>query len=206
MDQDKLQSLRCAGALLAGSAVLAAVLMHYHPHGDDTSGMIRGVHGGLLALIVVQPAVLFLVARGLGWSLFTALAFAFFLFGTMGAVLAGAINGFVVPAVWGYPEGQIGPGVTQLAWELNQAFATLGAIAAGLGIALFGAALWQSGWRITAVLGLLAGAIPAALLIAGVIDMHFYGALWTYVTQLSWLTWLGVALYRAAGISSPSSP
>ncbi len=206
MDQENVQSLRWAGALLAGSAALAAGLMHYHPHGDDAADMIRGVHGGLLALIVVQPVVMGLFVRALGWRLLTALAIGFFVVGTLGAILAGTINGFVVPAIWEYPEGEIAAGVIQLAWEMNQALATLGAIAAGTGIALFGLALWQADWRITGALGVLAGSIPALLLLTGQIDMRFYGAMWTYITQLGWLVWLGLALVRAASPSSPSNP
>ncbi len=154
---------------------------------------------------MVQPAVLGLVARALGWDLLTALALTFFTFGTLGAVLAGMINGFVVPAMWAYPEGQIASGVTDLAWQMNQALATLGAIAAGIGIALFGAAFWRAGWRLIGAAGLFAGAVPAALLLGGVTDMHFTGAILTYVTYLLWQVALGIALYRASGVSSPST-
>ncbi len=111
--------------------------------------------------------------------------------------LAGTINGFVVPALWDYPEGAIAPGVGELAWELNQALARLGAIATGLGIALFGLALWRAGWRWIGGAGLLMGIVPAALLLTGVSNMRFEGAILTYVTQLLWLVALGVALARA---------
>ncbi len=206
MDTDKLQSLRWAGAALAGAAVLAAVLMHYHPHGDDTATQIRVSHGALLLLIAIQPAVLGLVARALGWNLLTALALAFFVFGTLGALLAGTINGFVVPAMWAYPDGEIAPGVTDLAWQMNQALATLGAISAGTGIALFGAALWRADWRIIGGVGLFVGAMSAGLLVVGVTDMQFEGAILTYVAQLLWLAALGVRLFRLASVSSPSNP
>ena len=205
MDDTKLKSLEWAGIGLAGSAALAAVLMHYHPHGDDTAGMIRGSHGALLLLIVVQPAVLALVTRALGLNLLTALALAFFTFGTLGAVLSGAINGFVMPAMWEYPEGAIAAGVTDLAWQMNQALATLGAIAAGAGIAMFGAALWRAGWRIIGGPGVLAGAVPATLLLTGTTNMQFTGAIVTYVTYLLWLAMLGIALFRAGSVSSPST-
>lgn len=206
MDDEKLKSLKWAGVALAGSALLAAVLMHYHPHGDDTAGMIRASHGGLLLLIMVQPAVLALVARALGWNLLTALALSLFAFGTLGALLAGTINGFVVPAMWEYPEGAIASGVTDLAWQMNQALARLGAIAAGIGIALFGGALWQAGWRWVGGAGMVAGAIPAALLLTGVTNMEFTGAIVTYVTFLLWQVVLGFALFRAASVNSPSNP
>lgn len=206
MDQEKLQTLRMPGALLAGSALLAAVAMHYHPHGGDSAALIRGVHGALLALIVIQPAVMALLARSLGRSLTAAVGLSFFVFGTLGAVLAGAINGFVVPAVWAYPEGEIAAGVTTLAWEMNQALAMLGAIATGIGIAMFGAALMREGWRVTGALGVLAGVTSAGLLVTGVTDMRFVGALLTYIAQLAWMVWLGVVLFRAGMPSSPSSP
>ena len=206
MDTENLQSLRGAGIALAGSGLLAAALMHYHPHGDDTAALIRSSHGALLLLIMIQPAVLALVARALGWNLLTALALTFFAFGTLGAVLAGTINGFVLPAMWAYPEGEIASGVTDLAWQMNQASATLGAIAAGFGIALYGVALWRSGWRIIGGTGVFAGVVPAALLLTGVTDMHFTGAILTYVTYLLWQVALGIALFRQESVSSPSNP
>lgn len=194
MDDDKLQSLALPGMLLAASALVAVVLMHHHPHGGDGAGLIRGVHGGLLAMIVIQPAVMLLLARALGWSLWTALGLAFFVLGTCGALVAGTINGFVVPALSDYPAGEIGDGIFELAWELNQQFARNGAVAVGAGIAAFGTALWRAGWRVTGALGLVAGLVPAVLLLAGVIDMRFYGAMATYISQLAWMVLLGVML------------
>lgn len=207
MEREKLQSLRWAGALLAGSTLLAVVLMHNHPHGGHNMGLNRIVHGGLLVLIVVQPAVLGLLAKALDWSLSAVLGLSFFAFGSVGGCIAATVNGFIVPAIKAYPEGQIGPDLGLLAWEMNQQFARNGAVAAGIGIALFGAALWRAGWRVVGGLGMLAGAVPAAMLVAGVIDMRFYGAMFTYITQLVWLATLGAALYRAAGpVSPPSTP
>lgn len=207
MEREKLQSLRWAGALLAGSALLAVVLMHNHPHGGDSMELNRIVHGGLLMLIVVQPALLVLLAKALDWSLAAVLGLNFFVFGSVGGCMAATINGFVVPAIKAYPEGQIGPDLGLLAWEMNQQFARNGAVGAGIGIALFGAALWRAGWRIIGGIGMLAGTVPAALLVAGLTDMRFYGAMLTYITQLLWLAMLGVALYRAAGpVSPPSTP
>lgn len=198
MDDDKLQSLGAAGILLAASALVAVVLMHHHPHGTDGAGMIRGVHAGLLLMIAIQPAVMLLVARALGWTLAASLGLALFVLGTCGALVAGTINGFVVPALWEYPEGTIGQGVPELAWELNQQFARNGAVAAGAGIAAFGFALWRAAWRVVGALGLIAGLVPAALLVTGVTDMRFYGAISTYISQLAWLILLGVMLALAA--------
>lgn len=144
MDDRKLQSLGAAGAVLALSALAAAVLMHDHPHGGDGAGLVRAVHGGLIMLIAVQPAVLALVACALGWRLLTAQAAALFALGTLAAILAGTINGFVAPALGAYPAGEIALGFGAFGWELNQALAWLGAIATGAGIVLFAAALWQA--------------------------------------------------------------
>lgn len=207
MDDNKLQSLGAAGAVLAISALAAAVLMHHHPHGGDGAGMVRGVHGGLLMMVAVQPAVLALVAGALGWRLLTAQALVLFALGTLGAILAGTINGFVGPALGAYPAGEIAPGVGVLGWELNQALARLGAIATGAGIVLFAAALWQAGWRFIAATGMLAGGVTAALQLTGTIDMRFYGAIFTYISQLGWLALLGVGLWRAARrVNLPSTP
>lgn len=198
MELEKLKSLHAAGVALAASAILAVVLMHHHPHGGDGAGVIRVVHGALLAMIVVQPPVLGLVARALGWDMTTALGLPLVTFGTLGAIIAGTINGFVVPAIAEYAVGDIGPGIGELAWEMNQQFARNGAVAMGVGIACFGLALWRAGWRVTGGLGVLAGLVTAGLLIAGVTDMRFYGAMFTYISQLAWLTLLGVMLVRGA--------
>ncbi|WFL76948.1 hypothetical protein P7228_13260 [Altererythrobacter arenosus] len=198
MDDDKLQSLRLPGMLLAGAALVAVVLMHHHPHGGDGAGLIRSVHGALSAMIVIQAAVMILVARALGWSFHVALGLAFFVLGICGALVAGSINGFVVPALLDYPASDIGSGTFELAWELNQQFARNGAVAVGTGIAFFGLSLWRAGWRLTGAVGLIAGLVPAALLIAGAIDMRFYGAMFTYISQLSWLILLGLMLARGA--------
>jgi hypothetical protein len=207
MDDRKLQSLGAAGAVLALSALAAAVLMHHHPHGGDGAGLVRAVHGGLIMLIAVQPAVLALVACALGWRLLTAQAAALFALGTLAAILAGTINGFVAPALGAYPAGEIALGVGAFGWELNQALARLGAIATGAGIVLFAAALWQAGWRFIGGAGVLAGGLTAALLVTGIIDMRFYGAMFTYIAQLAWLALLGGALFRAArAVSLPSTP
>lgn len=207
MEDKKLQSLGAAGAVLALSAIAAVVLMHHHPHGGDGAGLVRGVHGGLIMMISVQPAVLALVANALGWRLLTAQALALFALGTLGAILAGMINGFAVPALGAYPAGEIAHGVGTLAWEFNQALARLGAIATGAGIVLFAAALWQAGWRIVGGAGVLAGGVTAALLVTDLIDMRFYGAMFTYIAQLAWLALLGGKLARAArSVSLPSTP
>lgn len=207
MDDKKLQSLGAAGAVLVLSAAAAVVLMHQHPHGGDGAGLIRTMHGGLLMMIAVQPAVLALVAGALGWRLLTAQALVLFSLGTAGAILAGTINGFVVTALGAYPAGEIAPGVGAFGWELNQALARLGATATGAGIVLFAAALWQAGWRFVGGAGMLAGGVTAALLVTGTIDMRFYGAMFTYIVQLAWLASLGGALVRAArAVSLPSTP
>lgn len=207
MDDNKLQSLGAAGAVLAISALAAAVLMHHHPHGGEGAEIVQGVHGGLLMMIAVQPAVLALVAGALGWRLLTAQALVLFAFGTLGAILAGTINGFVGPALSAYPAGEIAPGVVALGWEMNQALARLGAIATGAGIVLFAAALWQAGWRFIAATGMLAGGVTAVLQLTGTIDMRFYGAMVTYIAQLAWLALLGAGLWRGARrVSLPSTP
>jgi hypothetical protein len=191
---------------LAASALLAVVMMHHHPHGGDGAAMIRAVHGGLLAMIVVQPAVMALVARALGWNMTIALGLTLVSLGSLGAIVAGTINGFVVPAIGEYTAGDIGPGIGELAWEMNQQFARNGAVAMGAGIVCFGIALWQAGWRVTGALGVIAGGVTAALLITGVTDMRFYGAMLTYIVQLSWLALLGVMLARGAGGGGATDP
>ena len=192
---DTTQMRKRAGWVLVACAVLATVLMGHHPIGSGQGIMTPLVHGGLQAILLVELAALVVVASWLGGLL--AITGATFLWGgVMAGVLAATINGFVVPALGGYGEGEIGRDIAALAWETNQALARMGVIATGIGHGLWSFRLWQRGAKVIAGLGLLTGLVPALLLIGGHINMAYHGALFAYVGQSLWLVVLGAYLIR----------
>lgn len=192
---DTTQIRKRAGWTLLVCAVLATVLMGHHPIGSGQGILTPLVHGGLQAILLVELAMFVVVARWLG-GLGAMTGGVFLWGGVIAGVLAATINGFVVPALGGYGENDIGGDVAALAWEANQALARLGVIATGLGYGLWSARLWQRGAKVVAGLGAILGLLPALLLIGGHINMAYHGAVFAYVGQSLWLAVLGWYLTR----------
>ena len=191
--------IKSAGWLMAGAAALSILLMANHPSGSDLDTMATPiVHGGLQLLLLLQVGAMVAIWQKMNGRLLGTVALVLFIAGQSGGVLAATINGFVVPQLWGYPQGEIGNDIGPLLWELNQAFALLGAIAAGVAIAMFGAALWRMGHRAIGATGSVVGAATAAALAGGVISMDLHGALITYLSQLAWLAAFGAVMARKA--------
>jgi len=191
MDAPFDQEARAAGWVLAGTGLLSILLMAQHPSGGDTGIMTPLVHGGLQAVLIVQLAALLIVARRWGGGLLPTTGLLFFAAGVLAGLGAATINGFVVPLLASYPPDEIGHDILALAWEANQALATLGVIVTGLAFALLSVRLWQEAQRGLAIAGWLAGLLPAALLAVGHISMNLHGALFAYVTQAAWMIALG---------------
>ena len=194
---DTTQMRKRAGWVLVVCAVLAAVLMGHHPIGSGQGIMTPLVHGGLQAILLVELAMFVVVARWLG-ALLAVTGATFLWGGVIAGVLAATINGFVVPALGGYGENQIGGDIAAFAWESNQALAKLGVIATGIGYGLWSVRLWQRRAKGVAGLGFLTGLVPALLLIGGHINMAYHGAVFAYVGQSLWLAVLGWYLTRHA--------
>ncbi|QIG53053.1 hypothetical protein G6N82_01755 [Altererythrobacter sp. BO-6] len=186
-----------AGWLVAGASVLAFVLMANHPSGGDYGTIWTPiVHGGLLFFMLLQTAGMLAIWRELDERLPATIGLVAFVAGQAGGMIAGTINGFVVPGLWRYPEAEIGRDIGRLAWEMNQSFAMLGAVSTGISFALFGVALWRMGWHWVAGLGVLVGTATAFHLASGMIGMDLHGALLTYLPQIAWLVLFGAAAAR----------
>lgn len=196
MDKVQITETHWAGRLLIASGLLTIGLMSQHPEGGHDGLMIPLVHGGLQAVIVVQLAAMVIGMGRFGWSLWVMAGILFVGAGQLAALGAATINGFVVPAFFSHPQGEIGAEIGQFAWEINQALARLGVIATGIGFTLWAVVLWRNARRALALAGALAGLVPALLLASGHIGMNLHGALFVYLTQALWVIALGWTFAR----------
>lgn len=190
---------RAGGAALVAAAVGTVAAMAHHP---------TGMHGGGLAQAVHAAMIVFLALTAFGFASFAAargaarppvlaglVAYALALFGHAGAA---TINGFVVPALAGRGVGA--HDIFLLAWEANQALAKLGVIATGAAYLLWSADfLSRRGTEAKAIglAGVVAGALPPALLLGGLIRMDVTGAALAYAVQATW--GVAVALHLLRG-------
>ncbi len=198
-DQQMNLGERVAGTALTVAAALAVLAMAHHPTGTALAATLgRAVHGVLMALILVMLAGFFRFAALRGLERFVvALALTFYASGTLANLLAGAINGFVVPALL---EREAYEANAALLWTMNQTFAKAAVFATSAAFALWGFDLLARGRGLARPLGLggiVAGLAPAALLAAGVLDMHVAGAFAIYGAQSLFAALVGLYLATA---------
>lgn len=111
-------------------------------------------------------------------------------------LLAGTTNGFVVPRL---ASDRVFPGQIELLWEMNQALVELAVLTGGTALVLWGSAFSRHEGALARLIffaGLPMGAVPPALLLAGVIRMDLHGALLAYGLQAVWGALVGWALLR----------
>lgn len=185
------------GALLvaAGGTVLA---MGHHPSGGDAGLMGQIMHGIMILFLGVTTFgfATFAAARGAARPAILS-GIVFYALALIGHTGAATISGFVVPAL--ASRGDIPHDLFDLAWEANQALASLGVVAAGAAIIL-----WSMDFltrrsaeaRTIGVAGLVAGGVPAILLLTGVIEMNLSGAFLAYALHGIWGAALGFHLFR----------
>jgi len=194
---------RSAGIALIAAAATSMLAMAHHPTSFRAGATIGIVHGVMILVVgamlygfshfsrrrgLERPAVLAgLVAYGIGAA---------------AAIGAAVINGFVAPALPGHGA----PGHQDLfafAWAANQALAGMAVVAMGAAYALWSLDLLRTN-RLLAALGLLAGGVPAVLLVGGWIDMHLQAAILVYAAQVLWAALVGWLMLRG-GLDAPSN-
>lgn len=192
---------RIAGAALAAAALTSAAAMAHHPasaHGGG--GLIGLVHGVMIVLVGLLAFGFTHFSRGRGLGRPAILAgLIFYGISVVAHVGAATINGFVVPALAG--RGGVSHDIFLFAWETNQALAGLGVYATGAAFILWSIDLVrrEGGWlRLVGLAGLVAGALPAALLASGAIRMNLSGAMLVYAVHAAWAALVGISLIRGA--------
>lgn len=183
---------RLAGGSMAAASVLSVIVMAHHPTTESGVALANGVHGALMALILIILAGFFRFAACEGLARFSVLVgLVAYAAGMLGNLLAATINGFAVPALMARGASK---DVFAFAWELNQALAYGAVFAISAAFALWGLALARSGSRFVGAAGLAVGVLPAVLLAAGVLDMHVAGAAIVYATQSAFSLIIGVRM------------
>lgn len=186
---------KAAGIVLIAAAATSMLAMAHHPTSLHAGAMIGIVHG---VMILVVGAMLYGFAcfarrRGLGRPPVLAGLIAYGI-GTAANVGAATINGFVAPVLAG-EDPAVGHDLFAFAWAANQALAGLAVVAIGVAYALWSLDLLRTR-RLVAALGLLAGLVPAVLLIGGWIDMHLHWAIIVYAGQALWAALVGWLMLR----------
>lgn len=196
LDSDR--SDRAVGALLVASAVLTVVAMAHHPSGVQGGNLVYLVHGAMVVLLSVMffGFCYYSLRRGLDRPLILA-ALVAYLLSYFAHVVAGTINGFVVPAL-----SEQGPDIPHaifvFAWESNQAFARLGTAATAVAFGLWGFDLLRRGdvvSRLVGGFGIVAGVVPLALLLHDA-TMDVHTALLIYGLHSGFVALVGVHLLR----------
>jgi hypothetical protein len=210
---DTNEHARTYGWLLLAFALLSVLGAAHHPTagGDDLQGhlrslsgggMIRGVHGFIIAVMTAGFVGLCGVSRLLGlqrpWVLGGLVAMAL----GMATMTAGAINGFAVPHfAAGYDAlrpDQAEPvrAMLRMSWAYNQALAGIGACLWGVAIVLWSIELVGRGGaaRWVGAAGLLAGGAILIGLLAGLITLNLHGFLLITALLAAWSAAVGVLL------------
>lgn len=186
---------RDGGAAMAVAAVASIALMMNHPSGPHGGAMVGIVHGGMMLALGAMLFGFVAFARARGPSTPVIAGLIAYAISTGAHFGAATINGFAVPAMANWPKGPPGHDVFLLAWQLNQGFAGLGIVATGIAYVSWAIALRRD-HVVLAATGALAGAVPAALLLSGVIRLDIHGALLAYGLHGLWALALGVTMWR----------
>lgn len=193
-------SERDAGRVLVVASLASVLMMAHHPSSAHDLAMGQFVHGAMIAIIGLMALGLVQFARGLGLDRLTVLAgLIAYAIGTAAGIGAATINGFVVTNL--VAKGVTDHDIFALAWEANQALARLGVVAWGAAFLLWSVDLVQRGGigRWLGVLGIVAGALPIALLLTATLSMNLHGAILIYGGQAAWMAlagaymWLGLS-------------
>lgn len=179
---------RAAGIALIAAAALSMLAMAHHPAHLRDGAMIQIVHGAMILFVGMMLFGFTQFARRLGLDrpavLAGLVAYAIATFANAGAA---TVNGFAAPALAAHGAGHE---AFDTLWFLNQALAGVGVAACGMAYALWALALWRRA-KLAALLGLMAGPVPALLLLGGWIDMHLHWAVMVYAAQAVWAALAG---------------
>ena len=186
---------RAAGIVLIAAAAASMVAMAHHPSSFHAGAVIGIVHGVMILVVgaMLSGFAYFARRRGLGRPAVLAGLIAYGI-GAAANIGAAVINGFVAPAL-ASDSSAVHHDLFAFAWAANQALAGLGVVAIGAAYALWSLDLLRTN-RLVAALGLLAGLVPAVLLIGGWIDMHLHWAIIVYAGQALWAALVGWLMLR----------
>jgi hypothetical protein len=179
---------RAAGIALIGAAALSMFAMAHHPASLRAGAMIAIVHGAMILFTGMMTFGFAQLSRRLGLERPAVLAgLVAYAIGAIAEIGAATVNGFAMPALAGH--GASHDAIDTL-WFLNQALAGLGVAAIGAAYTLWSLALWRR-HKLVAAFGVVAGAVPALLLLGGWINMQLHWAILVYAALILWAALAG---------------
>ncbi len=176
---------RLVGWILAATSAIAVVGMANHPVGAESfKDYGRIFHGTMMVTAIVVFAALSRFAARSGTERFPIwMGLVCLGFGTAANLIAGSVDGFVVPELADRGlEEQMWP----LTWALNQTMAQGAVYLTGAAFVIWGidwARRTTGAARIRGVAAAFVGVIPPLFLAFGVINMHAFGAFIAYSIQ-----------------------
>ena len=188
---------RTAGFILCAAALATVVAMALHPSSAHAVGLGAVVHASMILLLALMGWGFLQFARARGvWSGWVSAGLVAYAVGVFGHIVAGTINGFVVPAMAG-PAAPVSHDIFRFAWHANQAFAKLGMIAGSAAYLLWSIDLLRKGpGRLLGSAGAVIGISVPLLLFSGVVRLDVHGALLLYGLQALWAAMVGTAMAR----------
>lgn len=196
---------RVAGGVLLAAAILTIFAMAHHPTGVGSGAgggvMTLGgfIHATMLVLLTANlwGLTVFTVRQGAGgWMMAGMLVYGMSYFGNL---VAGTVNGFIVPAVAAKVDRIASADLFTTLWQLNQGFATLAAYAVGAAFIFWSVFLLRRGKTADIVIGcigLLAAIGPGLALFTGAIMLDVDGAIVVYGMHAAWTGLLGLQMIR----------
>jgi hypothetical protein len=174
--------------------------MAHHPTQLGDAQLATVVHAFMIAMVwaMLFGFTHFARRRGLGRPAVLAGLVAYSI-GAAANIGAATVNGLVTPALAENGVRTVGPDVFAFAWALNQALDAVGVFGTGAAYLLWSLDLLRDRTtfaRVTAALGIAAGAITIGMLAGGAIRMNVSGAFIVYAAQVGWAALIGVALLR----------
>lgn len=176
---------RLVGWILVATSIVAIVGMANHPVGAESfKDYGRIFHGAMMVTAIVVFAALSRFAARSGAERFPVwMGLVCLGFGTAANLMAGSVDGFVVPELADRGlEEQMWP----LTWALNQTMAQGAVYLTGAAFVIWGidwARRTTGAARIRGVAAALVGVIPPLCLALGIINMHAFGAFIAYSVQ-----------------------
>ena len=191
---------RAAGIALVAAAAGIVLGMAHHPTQLGDAQLATVVHAFMIAMVwaMLFGFTHFARRRGLGRPAVLAGLVAYSI-GAAANIGAATVNGLVTPALAENGVRTVGPDVFAFAWALNQALDAVGVFGTGAAYLLWSLDLLRDRTtfaRVTAALGIAAGAITIGMLAGGAIRMNVSGAFIVYAAQVGWAALIGVALLR----------
>lgn len=186
---------RVAGIALIGAAAASMLAMAHHPTSMHAGALIGIVHGAMILFVGMMMFGFSQFARLRGLERPAVLAgLVAYAIASVATIGAATVNGFAAPSLAARGASH---GAVDVLWAVNQALAKLGVVATGGAYLLWSLDLWRR-WKAVALLGLLAGGVPAVLLLGGWIDMHLGSAILVYAAQVLWAALIGWLLLNGS--------